>query len=122
MAFYKECIGGELTLQKVADSPIAAQCPAAMQDQILHATLTRGALMLMGSDMQGPGGYQHGNNIALSLNCSSEEEINDFYKSLAIGGSIIDELKVQFWGAMFGVIEDQFGIRWMLHYDKNQQQ
>jgi PhnB protein len=27
---------------------------------------------------------------------------------------------VQFWGAMFGVFDDKFGIRWMLNYDKNQ--
>jgi PhnB protein len=37
------------------------------------------ALLLMASDMTGPDGFQQGNNIALSLNCSSEEEINAFF-------------------------------------------
>ena len=75
----------------------------------------------MGSDMVGPDGYIIGFSIALSLNCSSEDEISRFYTNLSEGGKIIDPLKVQFWGAMFGVISDKYGIRWMLMYDKNQQ-
>jgi PhnB protein len=122
MTYYKECLGGELTLQTVGGSPIEAQCPAGMKDDILHATLTKGVLLLMGSDMVGPGGLVNGNNIALSLNCSSEEEINTFFSKLSDGGKIIDQLKMQFWGAMFGVLNDKFGIRWMFNYDKNLKQ
>lgn len=120
MSFYKECLGGELTLQTFEDSPMGAQCPAAMKHQILHSSLTKDGLLLMGSDMTGPDGYNKGNNIALSLNCSSEEEINTFFSKLAEGGKIIDPLKVQFWGAIFGVLTDKFGINWMFNYDKNQ--
>lgn len=76
--------------------------------------------MLMGSDMVGPDGYIKGNTVALSLNCSSEDEINSFYTKLSEGGKVLDPLKTQFWGAMFGVFNDRYGIRWMLMYDKNQ--
>lgn len=120
MTFYKECLGGELTLQSVAETPAAAQCPEGMQHQIMHSALTKGPLLLMGSDMVGPDGFNVGNNIALSLNCSSEEEINTFFSKLAEGGKIIDELKTQFWGGIFGVLTDKFGIRWMFNYEKNQ--
>jgi PhnB protein len=120
MTFYKECLEGELTLQTIGDSPVEVQCPAGMKDQILHSGFTKGGLLLMGSDMAGPEGITKGNNIALSLNCSSEEEINTFFSRLSEGGKIIDPLKVQFWGAWFGVLNDKFGIRWMLNYDKNQ--
>ena len=123
MTFYKECLGGELALTTVAESTIAAQCPSAMQDNILHSSLTKnGTLLLMASDMTDHDGFHQGNNISLSLNCSSEEEINTFFSRLSEGGKIIDPLKVQFWGALFGVFKDRFGIRWMLNYDKNQQQ
>ena len=122
MTFYKECLEGELIFQAIAGSPIEDQFPKAMKDQILHSSLVRkGTLLLMATDCSAPG-FQQGNNIALSLSCSSEEEINTFYSKLAEGGKIIDTLKVQFWGAMFGVLDDKFGIRWMLNYDKNQQQ
>ncbi len=120
MNFYKECLGGELALQTVEGSPIEAQCPAAMKHQILHASLMNDGLILMGSDMQGPEGFIKGNTIALSLNCSSEEEINTFFSKLSQDGKITHALTEQFWGATFGVLTDKFGIRWMLNYDKNQ--
>jgi PhnB protein len=118
MSFYKDCIGGELDLQIIKDSPIAAQCPSAIQNQVLHATLKKDDLVLMGSDMIGPDGLQEGNNFGLMLNCSSEEEINLFFELLSEGGKVIDPLSVKFWGATFGAITDKFGKRWMLHYDQ----
>ncbi len=121
MTFYKDCIGGELSLQTVEGSPIEAQSPAAMKNQILHASLIKDGLILLGSDMTGPGGFTKGNNIALSVNCSSDEEINTFFSKLSEGGKIIDPLKLQFWGAMFGVVTDKFGISWMFIYNKDQQ-
>jgi PhnB protein len=33
---------------------------------------------------------------------------------------VIDPLKTQFWGGMFGLVEDKFGVRWMFNYDKNE--
>ncbi len=122
MNFYKECLGGELALQAVEGSPIEAQCPPAIKNQVLHASLMKDAILLMGSDMVGPDGFIKGNTMSLSLNCSSEEEINSFFSTLSAGGKIIHPLRVEFWGAIFGVFTDKFGVRWMLNYDKNAKQ
>ena len=120
MSFYKECLGGELHIQTVGGSPIESQCPAAMKDQVLHSTLINKGIFLMGSDMQAPGAFIQGNNMAISVNCSSEEEIRSFYSNLSEGGHIIDELRQQFWGGLFGVVTDKFGIRWMFNYEPKQ--
>ena len=120
MNFYKENIGGELNLQTVEGSPMEAQCPESMKGQILHATLIKdGTLLLMGSDMTAPGEKPVGSNIALSLNCSSEEEINRLFTRLSTEGNVIDPLKKQFWGALFGVCKDKYGTTWMFNYDMN---
>jgi len=121
MGFYQECIGGELTFQTIGESPIAGECPSAMKDNILHYSLTKGPLLLMATDMTGPDGFIKGNNISLSLNCSSEQEIDDFYTRLSADGKILDPLKTSFWGSLFACFTDKFGIMWMLNYDKNQQ-
>lgn len=121
MTFYKECLGGELNMQTVEGSPIEAQCPPEMKNQILHASLTKDDIVIMGSDMQEPGGFVKGNNIALSLSCSSDEEIQTFFSKLSEGGKITHNLVQSFWGATFGVFTDKYGIRWMLNYDKNRQ-
>lgn len=117
MNFYKDCLGGELEIKTVAESPMADQCPEAIHGHILHSALTKGDLILMGTDMVAPGGFIKGNNFALSLSCNSEEEINTFFSKLSEGGLVLDPLKVQFWGAIFGCVEDKFGFRWMLNYE-----
>lgn len=122
MNFYKENLGGELNIMLVGDTPLKEMCPPAMANQVAHAMLVKGSFVLMGTDMTPPEGYTKGNDIALSVNCSSEEEINDFYNKLSAGGKIIDPMKQQFWGALFGVVADKFGIVWMLSFDKNMQQ
>ncbi len=119
MTFYRDCLGGELALQKVAESPMAARMPSEAGACILHSSLTRaGLLLLMGSDMIGIR-LKQGNSVALCLNCSSEEEINDFFVKLASGGQVDTPLHQSFRGATFGHLTDKFGMIWMLSYTRN---
>lgn len=119
MAFYNQCLGGELTLQTVGDSPMSEKLPEQMKNSILHATLTNGNLVLMGSDMACENGLLRGNSVSLMLNCSSEQEIIACYNSLSKGGRMTNPLEDTFWGAIFGNLTDKFGNHWILHYQKN---
>jgi len=67
MSFYKDVLGGELQLQTIGDSPMADKMPQGMKDYILHAQLTNGTLLLMGSDMVSEQGLQKGNAVSLML-------------------------------------------------------
>ncbi len=118
MSFYKECLGGELVMQKIAESPMAAQMPSEMSNKILHSSLTNKGIILMASDCMGKS-VTAGNNISLCINCSSEEEINSFFSSLAAGGTVNEPLQQSFWGATFGNLTDKFGINWILNHTKN---
>lgn len=75
MNFYKECLGGELTLQTVGETSLSNPMPEQMKDFILHSTLKSDDIILMASDMAGEKGVQKGNNISLMLTCNSEEHI-----------------------------------------------
>lgn len=119
MTFYKNCLGGELDLQTIGESPLADKMPPQMRDSILHATLTKGTLVLMASDMVGEKGLIKGNAVSLMLNCSSEDEIRAFYKKLSTGGQATHPLEDSFWGALFGDLTDKYGNQWLLHFDKN---
>lgn len=118
MYFYKDCLGGELNLQTIGQSPLADKLPAQMQACILHATLTKGQLVLMGSDMVGERGLLKGNAVSLMLDCSNEEEIKTCFEKLAAGGTIDHPLETSFWGALFGDLTDKYGNHWLLHFDK----
>ncbi|MEO7531681.1 MAG: VOC family protein [Sediminibacterium sp.] len=118
MHFYKDCLGGELNFQTIGESPLADKMPSQMQDCILHATLTKGVLVLMGSDMVGENGYIKGNTVSMALNCSSEEEIRIAYAKLSDGGEASHPLENSFWGSLFGDLVDKYGNHWLLNYEK----
>jgi len=118
MTFYKQCFGGELVLQTVGESPMADKMPPQMKKSILHSTLTRGSLVLMGSDMVSDRGVIRGNTVSLMLNCSSEEEIKNCYSNLSNGGEATHPLENTFWGAVFGDLTDKYGNHWLLHFQK----
>jgi PhnB protein len=119
MLFYKECLGGELTLQSIGESPLSEKMPAQMKDCILHASLTKGAWALMGSDMVAEEGLIKGNSVSLCLQCSSEAEIKACYANLSDGGKATHPLENTFWGALFGDLVDKFGNRWLLNFEKD---
>lgn len=120
MNFYKECLGGELVLQTIGESPLCDKMPPQMKENILHSTLTMNALVLMGTDMLGEKGLIKGTAVSLMLNCSSEEEIKKYYANLSKDGQATHPLEISFWGALFGDLTDKYGNHWLLHFDKNQ--
>ena len=108
MTFYQSCFGGELELRDAGE-----------KGKILHAALTvDGAAFIMGSDMMDESGYVKGNNIVLAIGCSSAAGISKLFNDLSTNGKVIKPLKEEFWGAIFGSVEDQHGIKWFLNYDK----
>jgi PhnB protein len=119
LTFYQECLEGDLELQKVAESPMAAKMPSEKGPLILHGALSKdGSTLLMGSDMIG-NSLQPGNSINLCLNCSSDQEINTLFNRLSTGGQVKVPLHQGFWGATFGEVRDKFGMTWMLNYSRN---
>lgn len=120
MTFYQKCLGGELAFQTIGESPLSEKMPKKMKECILHATLAKNDLVLMGSDMVSESGLIKGNAVSLSINCDSEEEIKAFYKRLSKGGKTDRPLEDTFWGVVFGDLTDKFGNHWLLNYDKNQ--
>jgi len=113
MTFYHECLGGELTLQTVGESPMAGQFPPEMHERILHSSLVKDGLILLASDMAGSEGVWQGNSIALSLLCSTEEEIYTFFANLSRGANVTRPLHPFFAGTI-GALTDRYGIDWII--------
>lgn len=119
MTFYQDCLGGDLALQTIGETPMAERLPPTMKEYILHATLSKGALMLMGSDMVGEQGRISGNAVSLVLHGENEDEIQTFYAKLSSGGGrATHPFETTFWGALFGGLTDKFGNHWLIIFDK----
>lgn len=120
MTFYQECLGGELTLLPVGESPLAHQMPAQASQRILHAALKQNGLLLQASDLGVGNGEAIGHPVSLTLDCSSEAQINDLFGRLSAHGDVLHPLENTFWGGLFGELTDQYGFHWYLNFNGNQ--
>lgn len=118
MTFYQSCLGGELSFQTVAETPIADQCPEGMQQQIMHSMLESDGAVLMATDMSQPGEVKSGNDMAISVNFDNEKKISICYSKLSSESNVIEPLKESFGNSLFAVLQDQFGKVWMLKHEK----
>src|SRR6187402_359042 len=117
--FYKSVFGGEFTvLQRFKDVPNSGM-PPEDQDKLMHVSLPIGSNILMGTDAVGLQGnnFNMGNNFQLSVAVDSKEEAEKMFNGLAAGGEIKMPLQETFWAPAFGMLNDKFGIQWMVNYD-----
>lgn len=109
LEFYQTVFGGELTISTFADQHV----PNAPPDGVMHAQLTVGdTILLMGSD-----GMDIANvsGFSLSLSGDDAEELRAYFQKLAAGGRVTKQLEKESWGDEFGMVQDRFGISWMVN-------
>lgn len=121
--FYKSVFGGEFPYAgKFSDMPSEYPIAESEKNKIMHISLPIGNTVLMGSDaVEGFGGVPKiGDNFSVSINTDSEEEATRIFNGLSAGGKVTMPLDKTFWGALFGMFTDKFGINWMVNYDYEQ--
>ena len=114
MNFYQSILGGKLEFMVVKDGPMAKEMPADKQELIMHSTLINGDWKLIASDMMRDTATV-GDHMGVSVSCESEEEGKKIFDKLSEGGEVFMPFEKQFWGAMFGLVTDKYGIEWMLN-------
>ncbi len=117
MNFYKKCFGGELTFMTLGESPMAKDSPKEQHNLIMHAELKADGIVFSGSDRFRDKGVI-GDNVGMSLNCNSEKEIKELFSMLSEGGEVFMPLEDAYWGALFGMVTDKYGVEWMLNFQK----
>lgn len=85
------------------------------QNQVKHAEFTIAGQEYMAAD----GGLKHNFNftpsISIYINCDSEEEIDELYKKLSVGGEVMMPLDNYPFSQKFGWTSDRYGISWQLN-------
>jgi PhnB protein len=115
MEFYRSCLGGELILTVVKDTPAKERIPASQHDKVLNARLRGSNVDVSASDWLRPDRTRvRGNTVCLCLSGGTFEELKSLFEKLSDGGEVTDPLSQQFFGT-YGALNDQFGVRWMFH-------
>ncbi len=114
MAFYKSCLGGDLSITKVNETPMQAQMPPANHHKVVYAQLKHGAVEFSATDWLHPTRKpKQGNMTCLYLDGGSYDELKPIFDKLAVGGdpSLLDELRAMPFG-IYGHLADKYGVHW----------
>ena len=115
IAFYKSALDAEvLFTQTVGESPMANMGPAG---NIMHCTMKVGGSTIMMCDDPRPGAEAAGGNISMAIGLDDPERAKQIFANLEKGGTVIMPLEKTYWAEAFGMVTDQFGIKWMVNCD-----
>jgi PhnB protein len=122
--FYRSVFGGEfMVIQRYKDIPEMSQNLSAEDgEKLMHIALPIGkGNVLMGTDAMGSMGQNlvTGNNFMLSIHTASQAETEKIFNGLSAGGLVTMPLQKTFWSACFGMLNDQFGIQWLVSFDQH---
>jgi PhnB protein len=116
LEFYKRALGAEVNLlmrYKESPEPPPSGCGPTDANKIMHAQFRIGETVIMGSDGRATGNPKF-EGFALSLTVKTEADADKAFNALANGGKVEMPLGKTFFSARFGMVEDKFGVFWMV--------
>lgn len=120
MAFYHSCLGGELMITKLADTPMKAQMPAELHQRVAYARLMSSAVEFSATDWLHPRRTpKQGNTVALYVSGDNYAELRIIFDALTIGGdkALLDDLQDMPFG-IYGHLADKYGVHWFFRGEK----
>jgi PhnB protein len=113
--YYQEVLGGTVQMTSVGDSPMRSAFRAEDYDKIVHGRLRSPSADISCSDWLEPTIQpESGNIMRLYVTDGDEAATGVIFSSLAQGGEIIVDFDQTPFG-IYGVLIDQFRVRWMFH-------
>ena len=110
--YYKDIFDGEIVyIMKGKEVPNSKPEEAEM---IMHLELK----ILDNVIYMFDGDEKPSDQIMLHLNYSSLTLATKHYDNMKAEGKVIRKLEDTFWGAVFGVVEDKYGMKWQFHVSK----
>lgn len=125
MTFYQKCLGGELTLTKLSDTPMKDQYPKEKHNRIINAHLKSGAIEITASDWMASPTWEpkQGNNLGIFVIGGTYEEIKVVFDKLAGMADKERALSVELQNMPFGTygqFTDKYGVPWKFKGDKKE--
>jgi PhnB protein len=118
--FYAKVFGGEVkTLIRHGGTPAEQFVPPDWLSKVMHAEVTVGNTMLMGSDAP-PDRYQPMGGFSVSVQVDQPAEAERIFGALADGATVRMPIQETFWAQRFGMLVDRFGTPWMINCMKQQ--
>lgn len=89
------------------------------KDRILHASITNGSASLIASDALPGMPSSEGAEFSICIVPDSEEETRRVWAAFSQNAlAVKHKLEDVPWGALYGMLTDQFGIQWMFNFSR----
>ncbi len=116
MTFYHQCLGGELRLTKLGDTPMKDQFPPEKHNRMINANLKSGAIEFSATDWMASPDFDpiQGNTFAIFVAGGTYDELKPVFDKLADGA---DKKRFQALHDMpfgiYGQFYDRYGVQWI---------
>jgi PhnB protein len=120
MTFYHECLGGELTLTKLGDTPMKDTLPVEKHDRIINAHLKSGDIEISATDWMASPEFDpvQGNMFAIFVT-GVADDLKPIFDKLKDGDNNerLQELHEMPFG-IYGQFYDKYGTQWIFRGEK----
>jgi PhnB protein len=119
LAFYTKAVGAKIgRVLRMKDAPPDGQTgfdkmPPGTADKVMHSTFSIGDSQLMAADgyCQGKAKFE---GFSLTLEVPDEAAARRSFAALSEGGKVQMPLGKTFFSDCFGMVQDKFGLGWMV--------
>jgi len=121
MTFYQACLGGELGVTRVADTPMKDQAPPEHHQKVAFAHLQSGAIQISATDWQHPTRpFNPGNTVGVYLTTDNAVDLTTVFDKLSVGADtgLLDPLTDMPFG-VYGHLCDAYGVHWFFRSERN---
>lgn len=117
--FYENVLGGKIeAIIRFSEMPEGGDMPAESANNVMHALLTIGDNVLMGSDAPSPH-FQKAQGVSVAINVDTPEEAERLFADLSKDATtMILPLTETSWAQRFAMFVDRFGTPWFLNCPK----
>ena len=123
MTFYHTCLGGDLSITKLGDSPMKNMLPQDKWERIINAHLKSGDIEISATDWMASPEFdpKQGNTYAIFVVGKGYEELKKVFDKLKDGenNTRLQELHEMPFG-IFGQFYDKFGVQWIFKGNKKE--
>ncbi|MBO0714771.1 MAG: VOC family protein [Acidimicrobiales bacterium] len=121
MHFYHSCLGGQLEITRLRDTPMRDQAPPSLHDKVAYARLSSGPIEISATDWQHQTRVpRQGNTVGLYVDGATFTDLKEVFDKLAVGANpdLLDELRDLPFGS-YGHLADRYGVHWFFRGERS---
>jgi PhnB protein len=115
LKFYRDALGGTVDIMRYKDAPPEAAAAPDWGDKVIYGTLTSPFGVVAAMDAP-PDRTSKIGEVGITLAADRESDAYNAFMKLAVDGEVMMPYEKTFWAEKFGMVQDKYGILWMINY------